>query len=47
MGNEKVTSRHIKVVKVDAEKGVVLLKGSTPGVEGGLLVIKPSKTKWN
>lgn len=47
MGNENVCVRHLKVVRVDAEKGILLVKGAVPGVEGGLLVIKPSKTKWN
>ncbi len=47
MGNETVTVRHLKVVRLDAEKGLLLVKGSTPGAEGGLLVIKPSRTKWN
>lgn len=47
MGNKTVTVRHLKVVRVDAEKGLLLVRGATPGVEGGLLVIKPSKTKWN
>lgn len=47
MGNETVTVRHLKVVRLDAEKGLLLVRGATPGVEGGLLVIKPSKTKWN
>jgi large subunit ribosomal protein L3 len=47
MGNQTVTVRHLQVVRVDAEKGLVLVRGATPGVEGGLLIIKPSKTKWN
>lgn len=47
MGNETVTVRHLKVVRVDAEKGLLLVRGATPGVEGGLLIVKPSKTKWN
>jgi large subunit ribosomal protein L3 len=47
MGNETVTVRHLKVVRLDAEKGLLLVRGGTPGVDGGLLVIKPSKTKWN
>lgn len=47
MGNENTTARHITVVKVDLEKKLLLVKGSVPGVEGGLLVIQPSKTKWN
>jgi large subunit ribosomal protein L3 len=47
MGNENVCVRHLKVVKVDSEKGILLVRGAVPGVEGGLLVITPSRTKWN
>ena len=47
MGNENVCVRHLKLVKIDLEKGVVLIKGAVPGVEGGTLIIHPSKVKWN
>jgi large subunit ribosomal protein L3 len=47
MGNKNVCNRHLKVVRVDAEKQLLLIKGAVPGVEGGLLLIQPSKTKWN
>jgi large subunit ribosomal protein L3 len=47
MGNEQVCIRRLKVMKVLPEKKVVLIKGAVPGVEGGTLVICPSKTKWN
>ena len=47
MGNKMVSVRHLQVVKLDLEKKIVLLKGAVPGVEGGLLEIKPTKTKWN
>ena len=47
MGDEHVCARHIKVVKVDVEKGLLLVKGSVPGVDGGLVVVTPSKSKWN
>lgn len=47
MGNENVCVRHLKLVKLDTAKGVVLIKGAVPGVEGGTLVINPSETKWN
>jgi large subunit ribosomal protein L3 len=47
MGNERVCIRHLKVIKILAEKKVVLIKGAVPGVEGGTLVISPSKSKWN
>ena len=47
MGNEKVTITKLKLVKVDAENGLVLVKGSVPGCEGRLVTIVPSRTKWN
>jgi large subunit ribosomal protein L3 len=47
MGNVNVCVRHLKLVKIDLEKGVVLIRGAVPGVEGGTLVIHPSKVKWN
>ena len=47
MGNERVTITKLKLVKVDSENGLVLVKGSVPGCEGRLLTIVPSRTKWN
>jgi large subunit ribosomal protein L3 len=47
MGNENVCVRHLQVVQIDLDKKIVLIKGAVPGVEGSLLTIKPSKTKWN
>lgn len=47
MGNEMVTVKKLTVVKVDAEKNILLIKGSVPGPEGKLITIKPSITKWN
>jgi large subunit ribosomal protein L3 len=47
MGNVNACVRHLQVVKIDTEKGILLVKGAVPGVEGGILYISPSKTKWN
>ena len=47
MGNERVTITKLKLVKVDAEKNLVLVKGSVPGCEGRLVTIVPSRQKWN
>jgi len=47
MGNENVTVKKLTVVKLDADKNLVLIKGSVPGPEGKLVTIKPSITKWN
>ena len=40
MGVERVTIQNLAVVKVDAEKNIVLIKGAVPGPKGGLLIIK-------
>jgi large subunit ribosomal protein L3 len=47
MGGKNVCSRHHKVIKIDIGKKLLLLKGAVPGVEGGLVMISPSKIKWN
>ena len=40
MGDEQVTVRSLDVVKVDAEKNLLLVKGAVPGANDGLLLIK-------
>lgn len=39
-GNEKVTVQNLKVVKVDAERNVILIKGAIPGAKGSLISVK-------
>lgn len=40
MGGERVTAQNLTVHSVDAEKGVVLIKGAIPGSNGGLVLVK-------
>lgn len=40
MGVERKTIKGLKVVKVDAEQNILLVKGSVPGPNGGYLLIK-------
>lgn len=40
MGNENTTVQNIEVVKVDAEKNYILVKGGVPGIRGSLVMIK-------
>lgn len=47
MGNERVTVTKLKLVKLDSENSLILIKGSVPGPEGKLVTVKPSITKWN
>jgi large subunit ribosomal protein L3 len=39
-GFERVTTRNIKVVRVDEENGLLLLHGAVPGPPGGMVIIK-------
>ncbi len=39
-GHENVTIQNLKVVKVDAEKNVLLIRGAVPGPKGGLVTVK-------
>lgn len=40
MGAERVTIQNLEVVKVDAEKNLILIKGAVPGPKKGLVIIK-------
>ncbi len=40
MGNDRVTTQNLLVHKVDAEKGVLLIKGAIPGRTGGLVMVR-------
>jgi large subunit ribosomal protein L3 len=40
MGNERVTVLNLEVVRVDAERNLLLLKGAVPGPNGGLVMVR-------
>ncbi|MBA2309461.1 MAG: 50S ribosomal protein L3 [Pseudonocardiales bacterium] len=40
MGNERVTVQSLTVHRVDAEAGLLLIKGAVPGRKGGLVLVK-------
>ena len=44
-GNEQVTVQNLKVVKVDTERNVILIKGAIPGPKGAMVAIKESVKK--
>ena len=41
-GNEKVTVQNLEVIRVDAERNLLLIKGALPGANGCLLAIRDS-----
>ena len=45
MGNEKVTVQNLKVVRVDVENNLLLVKGAVPGAKNGYLTIKAALKK--
>src|SRR6266568_8350116 len=42
MGNERVTARAYKVVRVDVDRNLLLLKGGVPGAKGALVLVRQS-----
>ncbi len=42
MGNVQRTIQSLELVRVDAERGLLLVKGSVPGSKGGDVVIRPA-----
>nr|WP_232676303.1 50S ribosomal protein L3 [Nocardioides sp. R-C-SC26] len=45
MGSDTVTTQNITVHAIDAEKGLILLKGAVPGPRGGLIVLRSAAKK--
>ena len=43
MGNERSTMRNIKVVRVDAENNLLIVRGAVPGPNGGYVIIKSNQ----
>jgi large subunit ribosomal protein L3 len=43
MGNEQVTVKKLKVVKIDPERNLILVKGAVPGARNGLLLVQKAK----
>jgi len=42
MGNVRRTVQNLEVVRVDAEKNILLIKGAVPGHAGGSVVVRPA-----
>jgi len=42
MGAEKVTTQNLEVVRVDAERNLLLIKGAVPGAPGGDVIVRPA-----
>ena len=40
MGHEQVTTLNLEVVESDAERNLLLVKGSVPGPNGGVVIVR-------
>ena len=44
-GNAQVTVRNLTVVRIDAENGLLLVRGAVPGPNGGLVVVRATNKR--
>ena len=40
LGDDRVTTQNVKVVKVDATAGLIMLRGAVPGAKGGWVLVR-------
>jgi large subunit ribosomal protein L3 len=40
MGNEKVTTQNLEIVRIDSERNLLLIKGAVPGAPGGDVIVR-------
>ena len=45
MGDVRVTTQNLQVVRTDSERGLIMVKGAVPGVKGGWVTIKDAVKK--
>jgi len=43
MGDERVTTQSLELVKIDADRGLLLIKGAVPGAANSNVVVKPAE----
>jgi large subunit ribosomal protein L3 len=44
-GNTRTTARNLRVVKLDADNHLLLVKGAVPGPNGGFILVRPTNKK--
>ncbi len=42
MGNERVTTRNLDIIKIDTQNNLLLVKGPVPGANGGTVMVRPA-----
>jgi large subunit ribosomal protein L3 len=42
LGNARRTAQNLEIVRIDADRNLLLIKGAVPGARGGKVVVKPA-----
>lgn len=45
MGNERVTTQNLRVVKTDVDRGLIMVQGAVPGSKGGWILVRDAVKK--
>ena len=45
MGNKRCTVQNQKIIRIDAERNILLVKGTVPGAQGSRVIVKPAVKK--
>jgi large subunit ribosomal protein L3 len=45
MGDERVTTQNLKIVRTDVERGLILIEGAVPGSKGGWILVRDAVKK--
>jgi large subunit ribosomal protein L3 len=45
MGDRRITTQNVKVVKTDVERGLIMIQGSVPGAKGAWIMVKDAVKK--
>lgn len=45
MGNERVTAENLEVVVIDEDRNLLAVRGSVPGANGGIVMVKPARPR--
>ncbi|VDB01090.1 LSU ribosomal protein L3p (L3e), partial [Olavius algarvensis spirochete endosymbiont] len=45
LGGERSTVQNLRIVKIDREKGVLLVKGAIPGRRDGMVIVRQAKKR--
>jgi large subunit ribosomal protein L3 len=45
MGDERVTTQNLKIVRTDVDRGLIMVEGAVPGAKGGFILVRDAVKK--